>query len=196
MTTAAIRAIAGMFVLFVADSDFVFCKTILEYIMTFLQKIGVLIASLIAIQSVQAQTCNDSIEQSAPDARYTLQSGGLEVLDEATQLIWKHCPEGLSGDDCSTGTASTYTWSDALALSDNTWRLPNIKELASLVETACYGPAINLTIFPNTPSIYFWSSSPYASANSHALIVDFRNGSDSTYNKNASRYVRLVRGGL
>ena len=161
--------------------------------MIFLQKIGVLITLLIAIQSAQAQTCKDSIEQSAPDARYTVQSGGLEVLDELTQLIWKRCPEGLSGDDCSTGTASTYMWSNALALSDSTWRLPNIKELASLVETACYDPTINLTIFPNTPSNGFWSSSPYARYSSLAWVVDFGIGDDYTYPKGNDRYVRLVR---
>ena len=163
--------------------------------MTFLQKIGVLIALLIATQSVQAQTCNDSIKQSAPDTRYTLQAGGLEVFDEVTQLIWKRCAEGLSGDDCSTGTASTYTWSNALALSDSTWRLPNIKELASLVETACSGPAINLTIFPNTPIQYFWSSSSYALNVSGAWVVHFVNGDGNVYGRNGYSVVRLVRGG-
>ena len=163
--------------------------------MTFLQKIGVLIALLIAMQSVQAQTCNDSIEQSVPDARYTLQAGGLEVLDEATQLIWKRCPEGLSGTDCITGTASIYTWSEALALGDSTWRLPNIKELASLVETACYGPAINLTIFPSTPSQSFWSSSPSAYFNTNAWVIDFYGGTGYAGSRDNSRYVRLVRGG-
>ena len=72
------------------------------------------------------------------------------IYDNKTGLIWKKCLEGLSGSACE-GTASTFTWSEALAVveNDTTWRLPNIKELQSIVEEGCAFPAIN-TIFPGT----------------------------------------------
>lgn len=162
--------------------------------MTLLQKTGWLVSMLLMTSLVQAQTCKETIKQSTPDARYTIQAGGEEVFDNETQLIWKRCAEGLSGNECNTGAAGTYTWAQALALTDNTWRLPNIKELASLVETACYYPAINLTVFPNTPSSYFWSSSPYAYSSNSAWLVAFGSGTDGIHGKDSALRVRLVRG--
>lgn len=171
--------------------------------MTLLRKSGWLVSLLLTTHMVQAQNCHPNISaHSTPDTRYTLQVDGEEVLDKSTQLIWKRCAEGLSGDGCNTGTAGTYTWSQALALTDNTWRLPNIKELASLVETACSDPAINLTMFPNTPGATFWSSSSSPSGSTSegdygVWYVSFYEGDDlyiAAQNAN-NFHVRLVRGG-
>jgi hypothetical protein len=127
------------------------------------------------------------------------------VLDTKTGLIWKQCTEGLSDTHCATGNASTYTWQGALqqAQTVNTtgfagykdWRVPNIKELDSIIEMQCYAPAINALIFPNTQSDYYWSASPVAFSSSNAWAVDFYYGYDYWYYKNSSNFVRLVRGG-
>ncbi len=74
------------------------------------------------------------------------------------------------------------------------WRVPNINELRSIVELQCYHPAINLTIFPNTPIYYYWSSSPYAASNYTAWSVSFGSGYADDVSKAVSRFVRLVRG--
>ena len=150
---------------------------------------------LLVAQISQAQTCSDNIKKSVPDTRYTLLADGKEVLDKTTDLVWKRCPEGLSGDDCNIGTTVTYSWSQALALADNTWRLPDVKELASLVEIACYNPAINLTLFPSTSGDGFWSSSPSASDVSFASGVAFISGAANAWGKYNNFYVRLVRSG-
>ncbi|MBD3768229.1 MAG: DUF1566 domain-containing protein, partial [Gammaproteobacteria bacterium] len=110
------------------------------------------LVSLLLASAVQAQTCNpSSIQKTKPDSRYELLSGGAEVKDKKTGLIWQRCPLGMSwnGTTCA-GTATPYNWENALAQAateaTNTskpWRLPNLKELKSLVETACYGQAIN-----------------------------------------------------
>ena len=96
-----------------------------------------------------------------------------------------------------TGTAATYNWANALQTAKNMggdWRVPNIKELDSLVEEACYNAAINETFFPATQTRtrgYYWSSSPVPI--SGAWYVHFDYGYVSFDGKNDSLYVRLVR---
>lgn len=150
-----------------------------------------------------SQTCFDDIKPSWPETRYTLQNE--EVFDNLTQLIWKRCSQGQEWDSeaaTCTGSAVTYNWASALGLADGKWRVPNIKELGSLVEVACYSPAINLSVYPETPSGFYWSSSPYIAYaapiydNSNAWFINFNRGGfqlNGTYP--VSRYVRLVRGG-
>ncbi len=76
------------------------------------------------------------------------------------------------------------------------WRLPNFKELNSIVERACYDPAINIAYFPNTPGSYFWSASPYAIIRlTNAWVVNFNSGFIGGNSRNDSHHVRLVRGG-
>ncbi len=147
--------------------------------------------------------CNNNIQASTPDSRFTTTPD--TVSDNITGLMWMRCSLGQSGGGCSTGSAATYTWETALhspaaANAVNTygygdWRLPNSKELASIVEVKCYDPAINANIFPNTPSGFYWSSSPYADSNNYAWGVYFYDGNDSSDNKVNSYFVRLVRGG-
>lgn len=148
------------------------------------------------------QTCNDAVVATAPDSRFQ-DNGNGTVTDLATGLIWKQCAEGLSGTGCATGNAQTFTWQSALQHAEaevfagsDLWRLPNKNELASLVERRCYSPAINERYFPNTPSSWFWSSSPFANYSGYAWYVDFYYGSVASYDKDYSGYdVRLVRAG-
>ncbi|MDM8544945.1 DUF1566 domain-containing protein [Candidatus Venteria ishoeyi] len=146
--------------------------------------------------NLSAQTCNPDIQASTPDARFTHNGDGT-VTDQQTGLIWKRCLEGQSGADCMTGTPESFTWQQALqrGASQSPWRLPNIKELASIVELHCYDPAINLTMFPNDPGGYVWSGSPYAAHANLAWYVDFDSGHASGYYRGYSRHVRLVRDG-
>jgi hypothetical protein len=155
----------------------------------------------VAMAPAVAQTCRDDIPASAPDSRFTANGDGT-VTDRATGLIWKQCAEGLSGADCLTGSATTFAWQAALQHAEaavfagsSLWRLPNKKELASLVEQRCYAPAINSRFFPNTPSSWFWSSSPYAYYAYGAWGVDFDSGLVSYDGKSNANDVRLVRGG-
>jgi len=148
-----------------------------------------------------AQTCRDDIPASAPDSRFT-DNGNGTVTDLATGLIWKQCAEGLSGAGCLSGSTMRFTWqqalqhaADAVFAGSSLWRLPNKKELASLVEQRCDDPAINTRYFPNTPSAWFWSSSPTAYSLNGAWDVAFFNGYVNYYPKGYFNAVRLVRGG-
>jgi hypothetical protein len=149
-----------------------------------------------------AQVCNPNIIANAPDSRYTLNTNGT-VLDKKTNLTWMRCTLGQTwSNNTCTGSAQGYSWQGALQIADSTafagfsdWRLPNQKELQSLVENRCYDPAINLTAFPATPSSWAWSSSPYAGSSDGAWVVCFSNGYGSNDGKYYGYFVRLVRGG-
>ena len=158
--------------------------------------------------SVWAQACKyTSIPATAPASRFADKRDGT-VTDETTGLTWKRCSEGQTWDGTiCTGIATGHDWQQALQLADSAsyagkddWRLPNVKELASIVERACYLPAVNLEVFPGTPYSFFWSSSPVdvvgALAGDRAWTVNFyRGGVSLVYTKNNVYFVRLVRGG-
>jgi len=75
------------------------------------------------------------------------------------------------------------------------WRVPNIKELSSIVEERCFGPAINLQVFPAMPGGSFWSSSPGADYSDDAWHVNFDYGGTNSYYRYYSQRLRLVRSG-
>ena len=131
---------------------------------------------------------------------FVISTDGSEVTDQKTGLIWRRCAEGMqvSGGTC-TGTAQTYTHEAALqraAAVASPWRLPNIKELSSIVDKSRSNPAIDATAFPATPASFFWSSSPYVGGPAVAWGVGFVNGYvGNSYGRNGSFYVRLVRAG-
>ena len=132
-----------------------------------------------------------------------IDNGDGTVTHKLTGLVWMRCSMGQTWDKATsncTGTAATYTWDAAIALKSNfagksDWRLPNIAELQTIVDRENFNPAMNTTVFPNTPNNWAWSSSLYAS-NSYAWGVDFYRGNDNGGYKDYSGIVRLVRGGL
>jgi Protein of unknown function (DUF1566) len=165
-----------------------------------LSAVGSLAVGLTFVMSAHA-VCRTDIKPDTPDSRFVVNANGT-VTDNKTQLMWKQCPVGLSGAACAVGTAQTLTWKGALDNSAATslagfsdWRVPNIKELESIVERRCYNPSINETVFPNSPSNLFWSSSVYAGDPNFAWVVNFYYGYGNGSVKNNSNYVRLVRSG-
>lgn len=125
--------------------------------------------------------------------------GDSTVTDPQTGLMW----EAKTDDDGARDKDNEYTWQEALDYCSNLtlaghsdWRLPTIKELASLADLSRYNPAINTTYFPNTVvafGSYYWSSSSYANDPGDAWYVYFFYGNDNYDNKPNPRYVRAVR---
>jgi hypothetical protein len=124
---------------------------------------------------------------------------GDTVADTRTGLVWEQKTDdgGLRDKD------NTYTWQEALDYCNNLnlagqsdWRLPTVKELASLADLSRYNPSID-PIFENyTVSSNYWSSTTSAGNTSHAWHVNFSYGGYDYYNdKSYGRYVRAVRGG-
>lgn len=126
--------------------------------MKFLSYILRVLGSIFFITSIgHAQTClTKNIHSTTPNSRFEIINKGSEVKDKVTGLIWQRCSVGQMWDGTTcTGTATTYIWKQALTVAKNQgngYRLPNIKELQSIVEYQCREPAINSKIFPNTPN--------------------------------------------
>ncbi|MCI5149237.1 MAG: DUF1566 domain-containing protein [Candidatus Electrothrix sp. MAN1_4] len=166
-----------------------------------------LICCLFSASTVYAvQTCKpDSIPASTPDSQL-VDNGDGTITDLRTGLIWKKCLEGVSGNLCDTDSPDYFTWQEALqqpGVVNNAggfagytdWRLPNIRELVSIVEEQCSGPAINLNRFPNTPTSGVWSGSPGAFNSGSAWYVGFFAGYSGVVFRNHYYAVRLVCGG-
>ena len=158
--------------------------------------------------------CNpDQVSESTPTSRFIDNNDGI-IPDMKTGLIWRKCNIERKGLSCENANQFTDTlnWQEALALVEsinnsgnglhgfNDWRIPNIKELISIVEYACTDPTINAHVFPFTLSIgnrTVWSStiSALQSGNDMTLTVNFQDGSISTELRNRKLGgLRLVRG--
>lgn len=145
-----------------------------------------------------------------------LSAQGVTVRDNRTQLTWMRCSVGqrLEANTCL-GVASRFTWQQALEEAVDSvnslslggysdWRLPNIKELASMTEKRCSRPALDTSVFPveaiysaEESSIVWWTSSPDALSGrvgTAAWRVDFDLGTTATALKSEAHFVRLVRG--
>lgn len=133
--------------------------------------------------------------------------GNGTVAHLKTGLVWKRCAEGQTwnGAGCD-GSAALKNWGAALqasvAASDDgasDWRVPNRKELESIIEFCGFEPAINLQQFPGTPSQRYWTSTTFIDEPDRAWDVYFSDGysgaSNKTTNLNAVRLVRTAPAG-
>lgn len=165
---------------------------------------------LLSVGIAEGQTCNTRMGAATPTSQFINHDNGT-VTDKKTGLMWKKCSEGqvwrrIVGKTECPYTGRPYTWQTALARAQTVnrsggfvgktdWRVPNIKELASIIETKCADSAINEQVFPHTSYMAAWSSSVDAANNNMAWAVSFSKGYDSPYNKTSQYLLRLVRGG-
>ena len=162
---------------------------------------------LVAPMSARAldQRCNDNALISTPTERFVKHNDGL-VFDKATRLEWQMCVTGLLGADCELGVVRYFSWWDAQAevtvfnnsnRGDTDWRLPDVKELYSIIETACEEPSLNKLVFPNHPLLpaisKSWSSTPSSRYFSQAWQIEFQNGLLYTLANDTQLTVRFVR---
>ncbi len=158
---------------------------------------------LFASINVSAQVCSrDTIKATTPTDKFIINTDGT-VNDVSTGLMWMRCTVGQTHtkDNGCAGTGKNLTWQDALKdamnkgkyLGYDNWRLPNIKELATIVERQCYNPSINLDVFPETPITSYYSNTPDFNAGNLARYIYFADGQEIAPPTENERNVRLVR---
>ena len=131
------------------------------------------------------------------NAEMNRSSDGI-VTDDKTQLQWQDNYDENGGD------VKTASWLEAIEYCENLtlggyldWRLPNIKELYSLVDHTQYDPAID-PVFLFTENGFYWTSthsSPRRNGYAyHPYNISFSEGSLNTqYSTGDTLYVRCVR---
>jgi hypothetical protein len=144
-------------------------------------------------------------------------NGDGTITDQNTKLVW----EKQSSDGTVHDVNNIYTWADAFALhvaALNTppcfaahcdWRVPNVKELQSIVNYQNSIPAVSAAFNNNcvagatvltgscTAGNHYWSSTTNADSPFLAMSVNFRFGHVFADDKGVFDLpVRAVRGGL
>jgi len=113
------------------------------------------------------------------------------VSDSATYLQWQ--------DDAAVKTIRK-SWIDAVDYCQtlttggkDDWRLPNNKELHTLMKYTSTSPTIDTSVFQNYYPGYYWSSTSYFSNRSKALHLSFHDGFSHYEEKSYRQYIRCVR---
>jgi hypothetical protein len=101
--------------------------------------------------------------------------------------------------------AEAGSYCASLELNGHTWRLPSIRELATLVDEAQVAPSINRTMFPNTEygarsNDWYWASH-LARGNTQAAwalnfddgFTGFNAGASGAWNYFTAGWARCVR---
>jgi len=115
-------------------------------------------------------------------------NGDGTVTDVATGLTWQQEDDNVQRD-----WEAAITYCEGLNHANRQdWRLPNIKELRTIIDMTTSNPTIDPIVFPGTNTLYYWSATP-GDYSGHAWYVNFKNGYVYYYNKSATGYVRCVR---
>lgn len=120
------------------------------------------------------------------------------VIDLATGLMW-------AADDEKAGCdyPNLVSWYDAIDYANeltfagcSDWRIPNIHELSSIIDFGCNNPAIDKTFFPNTLSLFYWSSTDALGVADNWWLVNFEAGKKDYKAHYGKYHIRCVRGGV
>jgi len=172
-------------------------------------------------QTASAKAGDDGDIQAGAPLRY-VDNGNGTITDLNTGLMWeKMCSEDPPGGTCPAehSVDMVYNWSDAFDVkvaSLNTgsfagyddWRVPNVKELQSLVDFDVIDPAVDAAFSSGcvdpcsvaacscTAADGYWSSTLLATFPTYAWGVFFGIGTVDGVDGTDTLRVRAVRGGL
>ena len=109
--------------------------------------------------------------------------GDGTVTDTSTGLMWQKdtadvSRDGTIGDEDAISWQAALTYCDSLTFAGHDdWRLPNVRELQSIVDYGRFNFAIDPTF--RAMSVYYWSSSTIANFRDYAWTIEFDLGSVS-----------------
>lgn len=122
-----------------------------------------------------------------PQPRFELEPE--TVLDRGTGLVWqrRHVPDALDW-------AGALAACEELELAGHTdWRLPTLKEQQTIVDERRLQPCIDVVAFPDTPSEWFWSSTPITVPPNEGWSTSYTDGYASIHAFTELHLVRCVR---
>jgi len=133
-----------------------------------------------------------------PTLDYT-DNGDGTVTDNNTNLMWVKEPGAIGGVWGAPGTPALMSWNVGLDECEllnyaghSDWRMPNIKELMSIVDfsrmPSCIDPAFTFVQLAG-----YWSSTTYATMTAMAWQIKFSDGGMETNIKVNFDFVRPVR---
>jgi hypothetical protein len=171
--------------------------------------VALLLAAWLGLASVgqgaaAQQACAAS---SLPQGRFQDNRDGT-VTDMESKLMWMRCAGGQQwqGQRCM-GAAAAYGWAEAQRHAEQVsrggaaffsdWRVPALRELATITDRGCENPRTNLAVFPDTPAAPFWSSTarPGEAAGERVLALSFGADGVMLARKDERFHLRLVRTG-
>lgn len=176
-----------------------------------MKKLVLILCATLASSVALAQTCNTDQPAVHIDGQYIDRLDGT-ILDVSNSLLWSKCNVGeiynLANNTCSGSPTNFVTWQSALnavsnagitTIGDKTgFRMPNIKELTSIVDYRCAAPAINLEFFNSTINTPYWSNTPdYHGINPgsgyEGLLIDYIDGQEVDSGFSGLVTLRLVK---
>lgn len=127
-------------------------------------------------------------------------NGDGTITDNVTSLMWQMDHDGFSynwfeatGTYDATNNPGTTDVCGGLTLGGHTnWRLPEKRELKSIVDYGVVSPSIDATYFPSTGIFNYWTASEYDSTT--AWYGQFLDGSIKQGDKTTDMHLRCVRG--
>jgi hypothetical protein len=154
------------------------------------------------------QVCETRADATSLSSTRFHDNGDGTVTDRESKLMWMQCSGGQQwqAGGCI-GTAAAYGFADARRLADqvnrdggaffNDWRVPALRELATITDRRCRNPRADHAVFPATPAAPFWSSTPRPGepAGERVLALSFGPEGIVLARKDERLHVRLVRTG-
>jgi hypothetical protein len=171
-----------------------------------IKPVWVAVFSMLGPAVAAQQTCDThNYPLSSPSSRFEDHGDGT-VTDTLSKLMWMRCSAGQtwSGAACN-GTVAGFSWQAANEAAKRVnqagdffykdWRVPQIRELATLTERQCANPRINLALFPNTPAAFYWTASSRQAQGTDPAAFALSFGADGVRyeDKEDVNLVRLVR---
>lgn len=144
-------------------------------------------ASVLVLMSATAS----ALWAAAPHGQYDILNDGT-VKDRKTGLIWQQKAATVQH---TWSSAKDYCAQLSLGGVSSGWRLPEVLELASLVDRAAASPSptIDSTAFPSATAGRFWTATASAGYAGKYWFLDFASGILNSDSDEQPYWVRCVR---